>query len=137
MNKIRNKQKNSKSLRTPPSAMNPWATNLSQTPIAITEDKLRLILLESADSLRSRRNWIAPFSIIISCIVVLTTTEKFKNYFGIDMKTVFMLELILSISWLLYELYHLYINWSKGSIDCIVKNIMNKPAKTKKKVQYK
>lgn len=133
MNNIKHKKKPSKSLRTPPSAMNPWATNLSQTPIAITEDKLRLILLEAADSLRSRRNWIAPFSIIISCIVVLTTTENFKNYFGIDMKTVFVLALILNIGWLLYELYRLHTNWPKGSIDCIVKNIMNKPSKTKRK----
>lgn len=133
MNNIKSKKKSSKSLHTPPSAMSPWATNLSQTPIAITEDKLRLILLEAADSLRSRRNWISPFSILISCIVVLSTTENFKDYFGIDMKTVFILALILTIGWLLYELYRLCANWSKGSIDCIVKNIMNKPAKTKKK----
>ena len=113
--------------------MNPWATNLTQTPIAITEDKLRLILLTSANALGTRRNWATPFGILLSCVTVLATTEKFKSLFGLDIKTLFAFGVIASAIWLIRDLCLLFRHWHDGDIDNIVRNIMNKPTKNKHK----
>ncbi len=133
MNNPKKKKMGKKVLPKTSAPMKPWATNLDQTPIAITEDKLRLILLTSANALGTRRNWTTPFGILLSCITVLTTTEKFKSLFELDMKTLFVFGLIASAIWLIRDLYRLFKHWHDGNIDCIVRNIMNKPTKNKHK----
>lgn len=135
MAKVVNQKKTADRLPKNPTATAPWATNLTQTPIAITEDKLRLILLQSKTALQSRKDWLTPFGLMLSCIIVLTTTSEFKSPLGINMQTLFGVFLVLSSIWLLYDLYLMYRNWYNGSIDCIIHKIMNKPVKSKGKKQ--
>ena len=53
--------------------------NVEQNLITITEDRLRLRLMEHASALERKRAWVAPLGISIAIGLALLTSE-FKNF---------------------------------------------------------
>ena len=78
----------------------------SQVIIQTTEDKLRLCLTENCRKMEKRKSWVAPFSIFITILFTLLTTD-FKN-FGLPAQTwqaIFTITALISLVWLARSLY--------------------------------
>lgn len=60
--------------------------NVSQGLIHITEDKLKVILLEHRDKNNQFYSWTTPFGIFVSCLLA-TITSTFENTWGIPAST--------------------------------------------------
>lgn len=87
-------------------SVNEVHSNVSQEVIEITSDKLRLILNEYIDSMSSRKEWHTPFSIFLTLLLVLCTTD-FKQKWLLTADTwnaIFIISTILSCLWLISSL---------------------------------
>lgn len=62
-------------------------SNIDQTIVHITEDKIRLILLNLIDSLREKDSWSTPFGFFITALITLLTTTSFKPFFYLSADT--------------------------------------------------
>ena len=60
--------------------------NVSQGLIHITEDKLKVILLEHRDKNSQFYSWTTPFGIFVSCLLA-TITSNFENTWEISAST--------------------------------------------------
>ncbi|MCG9694965.1 MULTISPECIES: hypothetical protein [Vibrio] len=60
--------------------------NLSHTKISISEEKLRLQLIEYEKSVRYKFSWGAPFGIFLTLITAILTTD-FKTFLLLDKAT--------------------------------------------------
>ncbi|WP_207869487.1 hypothetical protein [Pseudomonas sp. 51_B] len=78
--------------------------NTSSEVITITQDKLRIALMENSDIFRSRDSWIAPLGIALTLLITLLTTD-FKDFLleKSVWKAVFYIALFVSLGWLLKE----------------------------------
>lgn len=76
-------------------------TNLTQEVIVTTEDKIRICLINYLNKLTGKKEWIAPFGILITIIIALLTTNFKKFYFNADTWTaVFIIAGALCLIWL-------------------------------------
>jgi len=78
----------------------------SQVIIHITEDKLRLCLIENCSKMEKRRSWVAPFGIFVTILFTLVTSD-FKD-FGLSADTwraIFVLTALISFIWFAYSCY--------------------------------
>lgn len=79
--------------------------NTSVRVIAITEDKLKLALLERREMLGRRDSWVAPFGIFISILVTILTTDFHKFLVAATVwEAIFYITLLLTLCWLWYAL---------------------------------
>lgn len=78
--------------------------NTSSEVITITQDKLRIALMENSEIFRSRDAWIAPLGIFLTLLVTLVTTD-FKDFLleKSVWKAIFYLALFASLWWLANE----------------------------------
>ena len=99
--------------------------NLKQNIIAISEDRLKLVLMETGPIIASKNDWQTPGGLLLSFIATLTTSE-FKSAFGMDKSVwsaMFMLLSSGSTIWLLYSFWKLFKNRGKGGINDIISKI--------------
>jgi hypothetical protein len=78
-----------------------------QELIEITEDKLRLILLEHVSQIEAKKSWISPLGILIAVITTLCTCT-FKDALYLEAavwKAIFILITIASAIWLVRSIY--------------------------------
>jgi len=81
--------------------------NLGQETIIITEDKVRLCLMDHLKRLEARNAWVAPASVLIT-IVASFLSSSFRD-FVLDASTwraVFVITAILSAGWLGRAVWH-------------------------------
>jgi len=98
--------------------------NTEQTLIQITEDKLRLVLLEHLGKLESKNRWQVPFGVLLALIPVLLTSD-FKDVASVDKatwKAFFMMASVIAGAWLLFTL-----RWAFTTVllDHLVQRIKN------------
>jgi hypothetical protein len=77
--------------------------NLSQDYIVITEDKVKLCLIEHLSRMESRKSWIAPLGIVLTLLITFATTT-FRDYAGLKAaawQAIFIVATVLSVAWLL------------------------------------
>ncbi|MBM4137097.1 MAG: hypothetical protein FJ241_09760 [Nitrospira sp.] len=81
--------------------------NVSQTLVITTEDKIHLWLSKFSTKLERRREWIAPFGLVISITLALSTSS-FNNFiFPSDTwLAIFVLLDVASVIWLFNALKH-------------------------------
>lgn len=91
--------------------------NLRQSVIVITEDKLKLKLHTHLATSEKRKDWIAPFSVLISLSLALLTAD-FKNIiFPQDTwKAAFIIATILTVAWLIVTLKQAFHSHSLESL---------------------
>lgn len=100
-------------------------TNINQDIIVTTEDKIKLVLIKTKETLKSQRDWLTPLSLFLSFITTLSTSE-FKETLGQNKdfwKAIFVILTIGSIIWFLISLYKLYKYWRCDDLDKIIKQI--------------
>jgi hypothetical protein len=79
--------------------------NTDTSVIAITEDKLKLALIERRAILESRNAWIAPFGIFISILVTIVTTDFRKFLIAAAVwEAIFYIALLFFFGWFLCAL---------------------------------
>lgn len=80
--------------------------NTQSNVIRITDDKLKVILLENKESLKRNNDVIAPLTLLISLILTFCTTD-FKDFLTIGApvwKALYLFLALASVIWLVYEL---------------------------------
>lgn len=101
--------------------------NTSQEVISITNDKLKLILIEHLSRVESAKAWQMPLSLFITIVLVFCTAD-FKLAFGISADTwraVFIICGFISLIWLIYCLRKIQRSKTVDDVMDIVKNITN------------
>jgi len=82
-------------------------SNIDQEIIMITEDKVRLCLIEHLSRMEKRRAWLTPLGILLTVIAVLPTTT-FQDFLSINAatwKAMFIIAGIISAIWLVKSLW--------------------------------
>jgi hypothetical protein len=108
--------------------INQVCSNTKTDFIEITEDKLENILIKFLEIFKKTLSWITPFSIFLTILITLLTTEFQKNFLGIDKtvwSSVFYISIILSVFWLIYDLYNIVKFRKKRSVEYLIKIIKN------------
>ena len=99
-------------------------TNTEQTLINITEDKLRLALLEHLGKVDSKRRWHVPFGILLALVPVLLTSD-FKDFWSVDKatwKAFFMFASFSAGIWLIYTVCGAF---TSATLDELIQKIKN------------
>ena len=101
--------------------------NLDQNILAVSEDKLRLCLIEHREALSSRLKWLTPFTLLLSLVATISTST-FHETAGIKPESwfaVFLICSVLSLIWFLYEIAKMIVTWKNGSVDKLIQSIKN------------
>lgn len=80
--------------------------NTQSNVIRITEDKLKVILLENREAIEKKSNYLTPLALLITLILAFCTTD-FKEFITIPKQywgAFFMFCTLASGIWLVYEL---------------------------------
>ncbi len=83
--------------------------NTQSNVIRITDDKLKVILLENKESLKRNNDFVAPLTLLISLILTFCTTN-FRDFLTIGApvwKALYLFLTIGSVIWLVIELRHI------------------------------
>lgn len=92
--------------------------NLSQDAIVITEDKVRLCLIEHLDRLGARKDWIAPAGILLTFAVTFpTTTFHDAGLPASTWQAMFIIATLLNAAWLLKALWRA---WKSPKLEEVV-----------------
>ncbi|WP_343626580.1 hypothetical protein [Flavobacterium lindanitolerans] len=100
-------------------------TNVNQEIIVTTEDKIKLVLIKTRETLKTQRDWITPVGLFISFVTTLCTSE-FMDAFNQDKhfwKAIFVILAIISFIWLCHALWKMYKHWGCDDLDKIIKQI--------------
>ena len=99
--------------------------NVKQEIIVTTEDKIRLVLIDTKRILTAQRDWWTPLGLLLSFIATICTAD-FKDSIGLTKDTwqaIFLILILLCAIWLIKTLLNLYENWGKHDLQEIVKRI--------------
>ena len=100
-------------------------TNVNQDIIITTEDKIKLVLIKTKETLKSQRDWLSPLGLTLSFITTLCTSE-FKDSFGLNKefwKAIFVILTFATTIWFFIAIYKLYKHWGCDDLDKIIKQI--------------
>jgi len=75
--------------------------NVSQRVIVTTEDKLRLCLHNHMSEIDKKRDWIAPFSVLLTLLLALVSTD-FRDFLlpKDTWRAIFVISSVLTFAWL-------------------------------------
>ncbi len=102
--------------------------NIKSDVIEITHDKLENVLLKFYEKRLLLTAWFNPFSVILSVALTLTTADFKTTVFSVEgptWKAIFLIALVLSITWLLSLLIKLFIYRNETSIESLINRIKN------------
>jgi undecaprenyl pyrophosphate phosphatase UppP len=102
-------------------------TNTTQTLINITEDRLRLKLIDYEEVNSARRRYEFPLGVLIALVPTLLTASEFRNVFGLKADTWQALFVIATILSGVAVLWTLWRGRDSCSIDDLVKRIKTPP----------
>jgi hypothetical protein len=104
-------------------------SNTQSDYIEITEDKLRLILIDFIIQVKKSQDWLIPFSIFLTLLITFLTTDFSKDFLSISKTTwaiIFWLVFFASIIWLGVSLFNCLINRKTVKLDNLLETIKNK-----------
>jgi hypothetical protein len=105
-------------------------SNTELTLIQITEDKLRLVLLEHLAKVEAKRRWLVPLGILLTLVPMFLTSD-FKDFVGIEKatwKAFFMLATVGTAMWLLLSVRSALQSATTDQLVERIKNIARKEA---------
>jgi hypothetical protein len=106
--------------------------NVKQEIIITTEDKIKLVLINTREILTSQRDWWTPAGLLLSFIATLSTAD-FKDALTLPKEfwhAIFVLLTIASAVWLLISLRKLYKSWGRDDLTKIIEQIKLKVSST-------
>jgi hypothetical protein len=99
--------------------------NVKQEIIITTEDKIKLVLINTRESLTAQRDWWTPAGLLVSFVATLSTAD-FKDSLGVTKEfwhAIFVLLTIASVVWLVIALKKLIKNWGQDDLTKIIEQI--------------
>ena len=99
--------------------------NFKQEIIITTEDKIKLVLINTKEILSAQRDWLTPLGLLLSFVATLVTAD-FKNILGVTKEfwnAIFVILTLVSSIWLVKALYNLYKNWNQDNLENIIEKI--------------
>ena len=106
-------------------------TNTQSNLIEITEDKLENTIIKFLTKYMKANSWLTPFSIVVSILFTLLTSEVNKNLFNVSKEiwnAIFYLSLAASLVWLAITIFN-HFRFRKDSkiesLICKIKNVSN------------
>lgn len=99
--------------------------NVDQNVILVSEDRLKLNLINHKKHYRSKSAWQTPFGLSLSTLATLITA-KFESGLGIAAATwnaLFWITFFGFTFWMVWELISLFKNWNKGSDEEFIENL--------------
>ena len=99
--------------------------NVKQEIIITTEDKIKLVLINTKEIMTSRRDWWTPFGLLVAFITTLCTAD-FKTAFSLSKEfwhAIFVLLTIFSAGWFVMTIYKLIKNWGQDDLNKIIEQI--------------
>ena len=95
--------------------------NVSQRVIVTTEDKLRLCLHNHMGEIDKKRDWIAPFSVLLSLLLALVSTD-FRDFLlpKDTWRATFVISSVLTFAWLCITLRKAF---SKRTAETLIAEI--------------
>lgn len=105
-------------------------SNTGVNLITITEDKLRIILMEHETKMKKSHDWFAALGFFATVTITLFTSD-FHEVFGLDpivLKTIFWILFFVSLGYLGYTLINSILK--KDSVDSVIQDVKN-DSKTK------
>lgn len=103
-------------------------SNIQSNLIEITEDKLENTIIKFIDKFSKTNSWLTPFSIMVSIIFSLLTSEVNKSLFGISKEiwnAIFYLAFIISFFWLGFGIINHFRYRSESKVDVLISKIKN------------
>lgn len=100
-------------------------SNTGVNLITITEDKLRIVLMEHEAKMKRSHDWFAALGFFATVAVALLTSD-FHEVFGLNpivLKTIFWMLFFVSLAYLGYTLFNLF--FKKDSVDRILQDVKN------------
>lgn len=75
--------------------------NLSQDAIVITEDKVKLVLLQHLRRLEAKKEWLAPAGVVVTLVTTFATTT-FREFMvpASTWQAIFVIATLISLVWL-------------------------------------
>ena len=98
-------------------------SNLEQEVIVVTNDKLKLALMEHLADVQKSKQWIAPSGFLLTLLIVFSTTE-FKTKFGLSAdswKAIFLILAVGSAAWLLRSIW-----LSRNSVNLTIDELIDR-----------
>lgn len=99
--------------------------NVKQEIIITTEDKIKLVLINTREILTSQRDWWTPAGLLVSFLATLSTAD-FKDALSAPKEfwhAIFVLLTMASGIWLSISLRKLYKNWGQNDLTKIIGQI--------------
>jgi hypothetical protein len=92
--------------------------NLSQDAIVITEDKVRLCLIEHLGRIEAKRQWRAPAGVLLTLSITFATTD-FNDFFlkAVTWEALFIISTVLILVWLAWAIRKA---WGAPSVEDVV-----------------
>lgn len=103
-------------------------SNTELTLIQITEDKLRLVLLEHLSKVETKQRWHFPLGVLLALVPMFLTSD-FKDFATVEKaswKAFFMIAFVASFVWLLNSLRRAFVSTSLDGLVQQIKNIASK-----------
>lgn len=104
--------------------------NTELTLIQITEDKLRLVLMEHLGAVEATRRWQVPLGIVLALIPMFLTSD-FKDFGSVDKATwraFFMFATVASLVWFVWSLRFAFKSVALNDLIQKVKNVASEKA---------
>jgi hypothetical protein len=108
-----------------------YYNNVSQGIINITEDKLKVILLDNENKNKKFYSWTTPLGVFISCLIA-TITSNFNKTWGLSPDTwmaIFVIVTVGSGIWFILSIYRALKNRDDRGIDHLIEVIKNTEVK--------
>jgi hypothetical protein len=99
--------------------------NVKQDIIITTEDKIKLVLINTRKILISQRDWWTPLGLVTSLVTTICTVD-FKETLGLNKdhwQAVFVMMSIFSAVWLINTIVKLIKNWGQDDLIKIIEQI--------------
>ena len=98
--------------------------NVGQDMVVITEDKLRLRLIEHRDCLADKKEWLTPLSLFLALVTTLVAADFHDFVLKAPVWTaVYSLGSLASFVWLCVAGWKAWSNRNLGSLDMLVRRI--------------
>jgi hypothetical protein len=99
-------------------------TNVESNVITITEDKLKVILLEHLEKVEAGKRWITPTTLSVTLgTAIATTTFKDAGLAASTWEAAYWIALVGSAGWLAVSFVKLWRNREGRSIDALISKI--------------
>jgi hypothetical protein len=98
---------------------------LKQEIIVTTTDKIKVLINDSKRAVGSKKDWLAPFSILLTIVITLCTCD-FKARYGLSKDTwnaIFIVFAVISALWLMKSINKLLKNWRKDSPEVLIEKL--------------